>query len=350
MAYFGELVVDGNNYLVGSSLFGVCNTSASSSAKVINTGVLGNAFDSFITGITVNIQFIQGCTVESITLQIGSTSAVPVHGNCKCNANAVLSFTYNIVNGVNRWILNAGEKTATTVMQTYDSTSSEPISGRGVAEAIAPLVPGGNSAANYSVENEIGTFPSAAKVPTSLAVANYVNNAFSTKDALLYRGTIGLSGTITQLPTNGYSAGWLYKVITAGTYIGQRCEVGDLILATSDATDGASEVNSSHWVIIQTNVTNPVSGPSIATRGNIATFGGSGQEITDSGFTIGTSVPSGAVFTDTHYEDKGTVQAIIGIAEGNDFNLAQVTQGRLHIASGFSFTKAAVSTGIQEVV
>ena len=55
MAYFGELVVDGNNYLVGSSLFGVCNTSASSSAKVVNTGVLGNAFDSFITGITVNI-------------------------------------------------------------------------------------------------------------------------------------------------------------------------------------------------------------------------------------------------------------------------------------------------------
>ena len=351
MAYFGELVIDGNSYKVGSSLFGVCNTSAGKREKVVaTTDTLGSIFTDFIYGITVNIQFTNGNTVEDITLAIGNTTALPVHGNAKCNANALLSFTYGIVSGNSKWILNAGEKTATTVMQTYDSSSSEPISGRGVAEAIAPLVPGGNSAANYSVENEIGAFPSAAKVPTSLAVANYVNNAFSTKDALLYRGTIGLSGTITQLPTNGYSTGWLYKVITAGTYIGQRCEVGDLILATSDATDGASEINSSHWVIIQTNITNPVSGPSVATRGNIATFGESGQEITDSGFTIGTSVPSGAVFTDTHYEDKGTVQAIIGITEGNDFNLAQVTQGRLHIASGFSFTKTAVSTGIQEVV
>lgn len=255
MAYFGELVVDGNNYLVGSSLFGVCNTSASSSAKVVNTGVLGNAFDSFITGITVNIQFIQGSTAENITLQIGSTSAVPVHGNCKCNANAVLSFTYNTVNGVNKWILNAGEKTATTVMQTYDSTSSEPISGRGVAEAIAPLVPGGNSAANYSVENEIGTFPSSAKVPTSLAVVNYVNNAFSTKDALLYKGTIGASGNRITLPSSDYMAGFVYKVADAGIYAGQRCEVGDLIIATSDANETDTGIINSHWTVIQTNIT-----------------------------------------------------------------------------------------------
>jgi len=111
---------------------------------------------------------------------------LPVHGNCKCNENAVLSFTYGQVNGVNHWILNAGEKTATTVMNTYDSTSSEPISGRGVAEAIAPLVPGGNSAANYTVETEIGANPSNSKIPTSNAVATYVNNAFASHDALVY--------------------------------------------------------------------------------------------------------------------------------------------------------------------
>ena len=255
MAYFGELVIDGNSYKVGSSLFGVCNTSADTREKVVaTTDTLGSIFTDFIYGITVNIQFTNGNTVEDITLAIGNTIALPVQGNAKCNVNAVLSFTYGTINGISKWILNAGEKTATTVMQTYDSTSSEPISGRGVAEAIAPFVPGGNSAANYSVDTSIGAFPSASKVPTSAAVANYVNNAFSTKDALLYRGTIGSNGTIYQLPTSGYNAGWLYKVIDDGTYAGQQCKVGDLILATSDAVNGTVNVVNSHWLAIHTNI------------------------------------------------------------------------------------------------
>lgn len=347
MAYFGQLILDNETYPVGSSLFGICNTSAGTSAKIVNGGLLGSAFDELMEGITVNIQFIKGCTVETITLRIGSTNAQPVHGNCKCNANAVLSFTYGSVGGINKWILNAGEKTATTVMQTYDSNSTEPISGKGVAEAIAPLVPGGNSAANYTVDTEIGQNPSNAKVPTSLAVATYVNNAFASHDALVYQGSIN---TNASLPITGYSAGWVYKVNVAGTYAGKVCEVNDLLIAINDADEDALTITDNDWVIIQTNIVNPVSGPNVATRGHIATFGSNGQSIVDSGYTIQTSVPSGAVFTDTHYEDKGTVQAIIGIAEGNDFNLAQVTQGRLHIASGFSLTKTAVSTGIQEVV
>jgi hypothetical protein len=202
MAYFGELVIDGNSYKVGSSLFGVCNTSADTREKVVaTTDTLGSIFTDFIYGITVNIQFTNGNTVEDITLAIGNTTALPVHGNAKCNANALLSFTYGIVSGNSKWILNAGEKTATTVMQTYDSSSSEPISGRGVAEAIAPLVPGGNSAANYSVDTSIGAFPSASKVPTSAAVANYVNNAFNDKNAVIYKGDINNNASI---PTSGY--------------------------------------------------------------------------------------------------------------------------------------------------
>ena len=347
MAYFGKLIVDNEEYLVGSTLYGVCNTSAGTSAKVINTGLLGTTFDELIEGITVNIKFTNGCTVDTISLRIGSVGAQPVHGNCKCNTNAVLSFTYGSVDGVYKWILNAGEKTATTVMQTYDSTSTEPISGRGVAEAIAPLVPGGNSAANYSVETEIGENPSNAKVPTSQAVANYVNNAFAENDALVYKGTINSNS---QLPINGYSAGWIYKIANAGTYLNQKCEVNDLIMAVNDGSDNAFSIISSDWVIIQTNIENPVSGPNSATQGHVATFGATSQQIVDSGYTIETSVPQNAVFTDTQYEEKGTIQAIIDIGVGNDFILASTSSGRLHITGGLSITKSAASTGIQEVV
>mgnify|MGYP006896756118 CR=1 FL=1 len=55
MAYFGELKVNGTSYLVGSSLYGVCNTNASLTSKVVSTGVLGNDFTELINGITVNI-------------------------------------------------------------------------------------------------------------------------------------------------------------------------------------------------------------------------------------------------------------------------------------------------------
>ena len=59
------------------------------------------------------------------------------------------------------------------------------------------------------------------------------------------------------------------------------------------------------------------------TEGNVVTFGADGKTVTDSGFTIGVSVPSDAVFTDTTYtaataeadglmskEDKAALDAI----------------------------------------
>lgn len=58
-------------------------------------------------------------------------------------------------------------------------------------------------------------------------------------DALRYRGTIGTSGTVTTLPTTGVQIGDTYKVATAGTYGGQACAVGDLLIATgTEGTDG----------------------------------------------------------------------------------------------------------------
>lgn len=348
MAYFGRLIVDNESYLVGSTLFGVCNTAAGTSAKLVTTGIIGSSFDQLIEGITVNIQFIQGITVDTITLRIGQTRSLPVQGNCKCNANSVLSFTYNTVNGIEMWILNVGEKTALNVMQTYDSTSTDPISGVGVAEALAPLT-GGNNASAYGVDTEIGANPSTNRLPTSSAVANYVNNAFSEKDALVYKGTIGIGGTITSLPYQNYSAGWVYRVITAGTYANQKCEVNDLLMSIQDADNNAFGIVVSHWVVIQTNIVNPVSGPNSATSGHVATFGANNQEITDSGYTIATSVPSGAVFTDTHYEDKGTEQVVTGISDGTEFTLASIVSGTLNIKGGLNLTTATVSTGIQEV-
>lgn len=47
-------------------------------------------------------------------------------------------------------------------------------------------------------------------------------------DAMIFKGTLGVGGTITELPTASASnEGWTYKVITAGTYAGQYADIGD---------------------------------------------------------------------------------------------------------------------------
>jgi len=126
-------------------------------------------------------------------------------------------------------------------------------------------------------------------------------NAFTANDAMVFKGVLGTeSGMVETLPTT-HSQGWTYKVGTAGTYAGQVCEVGDTIYCVTDGT----AANNAHWVILQTNVDGIVIGPATSTADHIATFTGTtGKVIKDSGFTIGTSVPANAVFTDTNKYHK----------------------------------------------
>lgn len=81
------------------------------------------------------------------------------------------------------------------------------------------------------------------------AVATACNNVLSAGDAMVFKGTLGTSGTVTALPAT-HEVGWTYKVITAGTYAGQTCEVGDMIICITDGTTA----NNAHWTVVQNNV------------------------------------------------------------------------------------------------
>ena len=86
---------------------------------------------------------------------------------------------------------------------------------------------------------------------TQIATVGYVNDAFKANDAMLFKGTIGSSGaTVTTLPATHYQ-GWTYKVAKTGSYAGQTCEVGDMIICVTDGTSA----NNAHWTIIQNNMT-----------------------------------------------------------------------------------------------
>jgi hypothetical protein len=49
-----------------------------------------------------------------------------------------------------------------------------------------------------------------------------------------------------------YETGWVYKVTTAGTYAGNICEVGDLVIALADRPTGGG--TNADWVVAQTNL------------------------------------------------------------------------------------------------
>ena len=92
-----------------------------------------------------------------------------------------------------------------------------------------------------------------SQLPTGDAVHDYVESAISTAlgdlgSAMVFKGTLGTGGDVTTLPTTGVKTGWTYRVITAGTYGGKTCEVGDLIIATSDGPTPT-------WTVAQTNIT-----------------------------------------------------------------------------------------------
>lgn len=120
-----------------------------------------------------------------------------------------------------------------------------------------------------------------------------LDSKLAANDAMVFKGTVASNS---DLPAK-HSVGDTYKVITAGTYAGVKCEVGDMIICITEGT----AANNAHWTVVQTNVDGVVTGPASSTDAHIATFDGtSGKVIKDSGFTIGTSVPANAVFTDNN--------------------------------------------------
>lgn len=150
----------------------------------------------------------------------------------------------------------------------------------------------------YSVQTTLAS--SSTAIPTAAAVVAAIDNKVAAADAMIYKGTLGTDGTVTKVPTNGYKVGWTYKVITAGTYAGIKCEVGDMLIAINNGLVNGTTVINADWTVVQANIDGAVTGPASATAGHIAVFdGATGKVIKDGTYTIATSVPSNAVFTDT---------------------------------------------------
>ena len=203
------------------------------------------------------------------------------------------------------------------------------------ANSNSPEFKGTPTAPTASSEN------SSTQIATTEFVQAVVDSKIAAADAMIYKGTIGTNGTVTTLP-NTHKTGWTYKVITAGTYAGMKCNIGDMIICLTDGTSA----NNAHWTVIEGNIDGTVTGPASSVSGQIAVFdGATGKVIKDSGFTIASSVPANAKFTDTTYtvgtaNYSGTTKLYTSTGTAEDGAMTQKT-----VSEAIEAAKTAVEDG-----
>lgn len=96
-------------------------------------------------------------------------------------------------------------------------------------------VHGLGSAAYKNVDTSVAE--NSENLITSGAVSQAINEL---PNPMLFKGSLGTSGTITYLPTaTPENEGYTYKVITAGSYSGKTAKVGDVFIS-----------NGSEWIIV----------------------------------------------------------------------------------------------------
>lgn len=194
-----------------------------------------------------------------------------------------------------------------------------------------------------AIDTSISTSSTSTNIPTTKAVSDFVeariNAKISASDAMIYKGTLGTNGTITALPTKSSSplplTGWTYKVITAGTYAGQKCEVGDMVVCLTDATSSVDPT----WTVIQNNIDGAViTATTSSTDGHIVLFSGTtGNKIKSSG--------AGIVSTISDSDNIPTSSAVKSFVEGKKYVTSSgVTSVGLSLPSIFSVTGSPVKT------
>lgn len=163
------------------------------------------------------------------------------------------------------------------------------------------------------------------QIATTAFVHNLVSSSIAANDAMIFKGVINRN---TDLPAT-HELGWTYKIGTTGTYAGNVCEVGDMIICVTSGT----AANNAHWTVVQANVDGAVTGPTASTVGHVATFNSAtGKVIKDSGYTIATSVPANAKFTDTTYSNATTTTP--GLMSASDKVKVDAAVTNIKIASG----------------
>ena len=199
-------------------------------------------------GIT---QLTDGVTSDSTTTAATPNSVKTVNDSLNSEISRAKSAESTLTTNLNNEITRAtdAESTLTTNLNTEITRAKS-------AEVLkAPLASPTLTGTPTAPTATVGT--NTTQIATTAFVQTAVSDGIAASDALIFKGTLGTSGTITALPTT-YKTGWTYRVITVGTYAGQVCEIGDLIVALVDRS-GSGNLDAD-WCVAQTNINGAITG------------------------------------------------------------------------------------------
>ena len=211
-----------------------------STNKLATVGTVTNAINALdvstdkgaasISGSAITINAVQQ---EDGLIKDGGTTTINLDGTYDASTNKIatqstvtnaldaLDGTHNVVT-IGSYTPQTGEN-ATQKIEFFDATQS-----------------------NGAISTD-GTASDTLYLSQAVTAANPI----ITKDdlsgivgAMVYKGAVNSDS---DLPTTGVQAGWTYVVATAGTYAGQACEVGDMIIA-KDSTPTWNIINGENQV------------------------------------------------------------------------------------------------------
>lgn len=282
MGYLGKITVDGSTHLVGSTLYGTCDTAAGTAAKVVTCA----NFSQLETGVTIHVKFTNSNTASTVnvTLNVNSTGAKAVVGTlgtaasgqgASWNAGSVVSFTYDgtywVMNDA-YWVNNdtkntTGSTSSTSKLflvgateqsanpQTYSNANVYATNGALHASTFNGYTLAAASA--KGVDTSISTGSTSTNLPTSAAVVSYVATQMGdVAGALVYKGTVTAESSLLNV---ALSKGWYYVVAmpnaqtTSITIAGQTCEAGDMVIVNTSGTYTTSSGLAAAVDVIQAN-------------------------------------------------------------------------------------------------
>lgn len=118
-----------------------------------------------------------------------------------------------------------------------------------------------------SVSGAITDGTASTTILNTQQIVEYVGNAFAANDAMRYKGTISYSNgnytthTVAGVEVQGFptkcEVGDTYRVTSQGTYAGQTCSAGDLLICIKDGT-GSSLNTAAYWTAVEANINGQV--------------------------------------------------------------------------------------------
>lgn len=118
-----------------------------------------------------------------------------------------------------------------------------------------------------SVSDAIANGTTSTTILNTQQIVEYVGNAFAANDAMRYKGTITYSNgnytthTVAGVEVQGFptkcEVGDTYRVTSQGTYAGQTCSAGDLLICIKDGT-GSGLNTAAYWTAVEANINGQV--------------------------------------------------------------------------------------------